>query len=116
MNRIAGHVLRKGMVYFRLTNSETFALGGPNEVVVIGGRAWITVEGRADDVFLGPGGRFDVPGAGLTVIEADPSCVIGVRAPAARAIRPPLLRRLVRRAADRLRFGRPPWVAAAGAA
>lgn len=116
MNRIAGHVLRKGMVYFRLTRRETFALDGPNELVVIGGRAWITVEGRADDVFVGPGGRFDVPAAGLTVIEADPSCVIGVRAPAARALRLPLLRRLARRAADRLRFGRPPWVAAAGAA
>lgn len=116
MNRIAGHVLRKGMVYFRLTHRETITLDGPNELVVIGGRAWITVEGRADDVFVGAGGRFDVPAAGLTVIEADPSCVIGVRAPAARALRLPLLRRLARRAADRLRFGRPPWVAAAGAA
>jgi hypothetical protein len=53
---------------------------------------------------------------GGKVVEADPACVLGVRADAAQLMRAPLGRRIAHRIADALRPGRHGWVSAPGAA
>ena len=38
---------------------------------IVGGRVWITEDGRASDCFLARGGRYRVVGDGLVLIEAE---------------------------------------------
>jgi hypothetical protein len=40
-------------------------------IEVVGGRVWITEDGLRDDRFLGAGGRYQVGGDGLVLVEAE---------------------------------------------
>jgi hypothetical protein len=41
------------------------------QIEVVGGRVWITEDGRACDSFLGAGGRYRVGGDGLVLVGAE---------------------------------------------
>jgi hypothetical protein len=75
------------MLYFRLAERDALTVEAGTEFTVAGGRAWITVEGEPNDWFVGPGERFVAPRGRRTVVQADPQCVIGMRAGARAALR-----------------------------
>jgi hypothetical protein len=57
----------------RLNNSDFLRLRGARGVAieVVDGRVWITEDGREEDSFLAPGGRYLVGGDGLVLVEAE---------------------------------------------
>jgi hypothetical protein len=57
----------------RLNNSDFLRLLGARGVAieVVNGRVWITEDGRKEDSFLAPGGRYLVGGDGLVLVEAE---------------------------------------------
>ena len=57
----------------RLNNKDFLRLRGARGVAieVVGGRVWITEDGRQADSFLGAGGRYRVGGDGLVLIGAE---------------------------------------------
>ena len=87
MIKIPTQRLQPGMLYFRLSERGAFTVEADTEFTVAGGRVWITVEGEPHDWFLGPGERFVAPRGRRTVVQADPQCVIGMRAGARAALR-----------------------------
>ena len=62
----AGMVLQlKSRDFLRLRGARGVA------IEVVGGRVWITEDGREADSFLAAGGRYRVGGDGLVLIEAE---------------------------------------------
>ena len=59
-----------------LEHGDTFTIRKPISLTVTRGRAWITVEGEPDDLFLCAGECFTSPRRRLTVVQADPRCTI----------------------------------------
>ena len=57
----------------RLKTNDFLRLLGARGVAieVVGGRVWITEDGREADSFLAAGGRYRVSGDGLVLIEAE---------------------------------------------
>ena len=57
----------------RLKNKDFLRLSGARGVAieVVGGRVWITEDGRDADRFLAAGGRYRVGGDGLVLIGAE---------------------------------------------
>ncbi len=57
----------------RLNNKDFLRLRGARGVAieVVGGRVWITEDGRTADSFLAAGGRYRVGGDGLVLIGAE---------------------------------------------
>jgi hypothetical protein len=57
----------------RLNNSDFLRLLGARGVAieVVNGRVWITEDGREEDSFLASGGRYQVGGDGLVLVEAE---------------------------------------------
>ena len=57
----------------RLNDRDFLRLRGARGVAieVVGGRVWITEDGRHSDCFLAPGGRYLVGGDGLVLVEAE---------------------------------------------
>ena len=57
----------------RLRQKDFLRLRGARGVAleVVGGRVWITEDGRQADCFLAAGGRYCVSGDGLVLIEAE---------------------------------------------
>ena len=60
-------------VLLRLKTHDFLRLLGARGVAieVVGGRVWITEDGRPSDSFLGAGGRYRVSGDGLVLVEAE---------------------------------------------
>ena len=57
----------------RLNNKDFLRLRGARGVAieVVGGRVWITEDGREADSFLGAGGCYRVSGDGLVLVGAE---------------------------------------------
>lgn len=57
----------------RLNHHDFLRLRGARGVAleIVGGRVWITEDGRAGDCFLAGGGRYLVGGDGLVLVEAE---------------------------------------------
>ena len=57
----------------KLNNRDFLRLRGARGVAieVVGGRVWITEDGRASDSFLGAGGRYLIGGDGLVLVGAE---------------------------------------------
>ena len=57
----------------RLNNSDFLRLRGARgaAIEVVDGRVWITEDGCVSDCFLAPGGRYQVGGDGLVLVEAE---------------------------------------------
>ena len=57
----------------RLKDKDFLRLRGARGIAieVVGGRVWITEDGRTSDSFLGAGGRYHVGGDGLVLIGAE---------------------------------------------
>jgi hypothetical protein len=57
----------------QLKHNDFLRLRGARGVAieVLGGRVWITEDGRAADSFLDPGGRYRVRGDGLVLVGAE---------------------------------------------
>jgi hypothetical protein len=57
----------------KLNNRDFLRLRGARGVEIegVGGRVWITEDGRGSDSFLGAGGRYLVGGDGLVLVGAE---------------------------------------------
>ena len=57
----------------RLNHHDFLRLRGARGVAleIVGGRVWITEDGRKRDCFLAGGGRYLVGGDGLVLVEAE---------------------------------------------
>lgn len=57
----------------RLNNKDFLRLHGARGVAIeiVDGRVWITEDGRPRDSFLAAGGRYQVGGDGLVLVEAE---------------------------------------------
>jgi hypothetical protein len=57
----------------RLNHHDFLRLRGARGVAleIVGGRVWITEDGREADCFLAGGGRYLVGGDGLVLVEAE---------------------------------------------
>ena len=57
----------------RLNDKDFLRLRGARGTAIegVGGRVWITEDGRQGDCFLGSGGRYLVGGDGLVLVEAN---------------------------------------------
>jgi hypothetical protein len=62
-----------GGMILKLRRNDFLRLRGARglAIEVLGGRVWITEDGRAGDSFLGPGHRYRVGGDGLVLIGAE---------------------------------------------
>jgi len=57
----------------RLNHHDFLRLRGARGVAleIVGGRVWITEDGKVGDAFLAAGGRYRVAGDGLVLVEAE---------------------------------------------
>jgi len=64
----------------RLKDKDFLRLRGARGVAieVVGGRVWITEDGRVGDSFLDAGGRYRVKGDGLVLVGAEAPCEVRV--------------------------------------
>ena len=64
----------------RLKDKDFLRLRGARGVAieVVGGRVWITEDGRTGDSFLDAGARYRVAGDGLVLVGAESTCEVRV--------------------------------------
>ena len=64
----------------RLKNNDFLRLRGARglAIEVVGGRVWITEDGRTSDSFVDAGGRYRVAGDGLVLVGAESASEVRV--------------------------------------
>ena len=78
----------KGLAEYRLSENAPLRLSKApgHRIECLSGTAWITVQGQSADFILRAGQSFDIPGDGLTLIDAVGAGRVRVRLPAPTAI------------------------------
>ncbi|MBJ7313110.1 DUF2917 domain-containing protein, partial [Rugamonas sp. CCM 8940] len=74
----------KGLAEYRLTENQPLRLSHApgHRIECLSGTAWITVQGQSADFILRAGQSFEIPGAGLTLIDAVGAGRVRIRLPA----------------------------------
>ena len=69
-----------GGMLLKLKNRDFLRLRGARGVAieVVGGRVWITEDGRTSDSFVDAGGRYSVAGDGLVLVGAESASEVRV--------------------------------------
>ncbi len=78
----------KGLAEYRLSENQPLRLSHApgHKIECLSGTAWITVQGQSADFILRAGQSFDIPGDGLTLIDAVGAGRVRIRLPAPTAI------------------------------
>ncbi|MFT3804681.1 MAG: DUF2917 domain-containing protein [Burkholderiaceae bacterium] len=78
MNTLQRRLRTEGVLELALADGDTFTIRRSITFTVTRGRAWVTVEGEPDDIFVGAGERFTSPRRRRTVFQGDPQCTLTI--------------------------------------